>query len=102
MTTTKSTDPSDFLRDMRGVSFSKVGACMLIRAHMLLSPDHCMTRAGIHAALRTRTPFAIDLVTEVIDELFEVDEDGTIYTAERGSNRIRAILPTNQIITIAV
>ena len=81
MTTTKSTDPSDFLRDMRGVSFSKVGACMLIRAHMLLSPDHCMTRAGIHAALRTRTPFAIDLVTEVIDELFEVDEDGTIYTA---------------------
>ena len=73
-------DPSKFLRDMHGVSFSKVGICMLIRAHLLLSPDHCMTRAGIQAALHTRTPFAIDLVSTVIDELFEVDTDGTIYS----------------------
>ena len=39
-----------------------------------------MTRAGIQAALHTRTPFAIDLVSTVIDELFEVDTDGTIYS----------------------
>ena len=80
---TTSTIPFDanrFLQRMHGVSFSKVGICMLIRAHLLLSPDHCMTRAGIQAALHTRTPFAIDLVSAVIDELFEVDTDGTIYS----------------------
>ncbi len=73
-------DAERFLKDMRGVSFSQVGVCMLIRAHMLLSPDHCMTREGIHAALRTRTPFAINLVASVIDELFKEDSDGTIYS----------------------
>ena len=69
-----------FLDSMYGVPFSKVGVFILIRSHMLLTPDLCMTRAGIHAALRTRTPFAIDLVAAVIDELFEEDSDGSIYS----------------------
>ena len=70
---------ADFLQDMRGISFSQVGVYMLIRAHMLLTPDFCMTRAGIHAALRTRTQFSIDLVASVIDDLFETGPDGAIY-----------------------
>lgn len=72
-------DGGQFLKQVRGLSFSQVGVLMLIRSHMLLSPNRCMTKAGIHAALRTRTPFAIDLVAGVIDEMFEVDADGSIF-----------------------
>lgn len=79
-------DPERFLQDMHAVAFSKVGAFMLIRSHMLLTPDHCMTRAGIHAALRTRSPFAIDLVSSVIDELFKVDSDGFIFSPGLDAN----------------
>ena len=83
MTMTTPTIPFDaarFLKHMHGVSFSSVGVFMLIRSHMLLTPDRCMTREGIHAALRTRTPFAIELVASVIDTMFETDTDGTIYS----------------------
>ena len=65
-------DAARFLQHMHGVSFSSVGVFMLIRSHMLLTPDYCMTREGIHAALRTRSPHAIDLVASVIDDLFEI------------------------------
>lgn len=76
---TQSTNAAAFLNDMHGLNFSRIGVYSLIRAHMALTPDLCMTRAGIHAALRTRSPLAIDLVASVIDDLFETDTDGTIF-----------------------
>lgn len=82
MTTTLTRSPDSaaaFLNQMHGATFSQVGVYMLIRAHMALTPDLCMTRAGIHAALRTRTPFAITLVSSAIDYLFETDADGTVF-----------------------
>ena len=82
MTTTTPFDPSRFLQHMHGVSFAKVGVFMLIRSHMLLSPDFCMTRQGIHAALRTRSAHAIDLVASVIDDLFETDDQGFIFSQD--------------------
>ena len=80
-------DATEFLQQVRGVSFSQVGVFALIRAHMLLTPDLCMTRAGIDAALRVRTPFAIDIVTAVIDDLFVTDSDGAIYCPGLESDR---------------
>lgn len=76
--TTTSFDPIAFLDQMRGVAFSKVGAYMVIRSHMLLAPDHCMTKGGIQAALRTRSAFGIALLNEVIDELFTTHANGSI------------------------
>lgn len=78
-----------FLQQVRGLSFSQIGVYALIRANMLLTPDFCMTRAGIHSALRTRTPFSIELVASVIADLCETGPDGAIYLpgldAERSS-----------------
>ena len=60
------------------MSFARIGVYTLIR--YILHPGHRMTREGIHAALRSRTPFAVDLVEDVIDRMFEEDIDGTIYS----------------------
>lgn len=71
--------PARFLKRIRMLSFSQVGVFMLIRSHMLLASNCAMTREGIHAALRTRTPFAIEIVDKVIEEMFEVGADGSIF-----------------------
>ena len=71
-------DAACFLREVRGLPFRLVGAYALIRAHMLLTPDHAMTRPGIHAALRTRSPDAVSLIDAAINELFDEEADGAV------------------------
>ncbi|CAM5796338.1 hypothetical protein [Rhizobacter fulvus] len=79
---TVSLNAERFLQCMHSDSVSDVGTYMLIRAHMLLSPDHRMTRAGIHAALRTSTFEAMESVEAVIAKHFRTQPDGSIYSPD--------------------
>ena len=79
MTQQTNTSAARFLTRIHGLPFASIGIFTMINAYLDLSPGQCMTRAGIHAALRTRSPFAIERVDAVIDEMFEEDTDGAIF-----------------------
>lgn len=76
--TTRPIDPERFLRVTRGRTFAEAGVFMLILSHLAMTPGHKMTRAGIHATLRTRTPFAVETVDNIIDAMFDEDEEGNV------------------------
>lgn len=71
-----------FLHCVEGVSFARVGICTLIISHMVRSEYRDMTREEIHAAVRTKTSAEFDLVDSVINEMFQVDVGGNIFSNE--------------------
>jgi hypothetical protein len=75
------TDAAAYLTETAGLSFSKAGVYMMVRSHLALAPSHSMSREGLLAALRVRSPYAVEIVNAVLEECFQTSEDGSIYSA---------------------
>ena len=78
--TTVSFEAAPFLSTTRRRSFSYVGAEMILRAHLTLTPDNRLSRASIHVLFNTRSVQAAALIDEVMDFAFCEDDKGMIYS----------------------
>lgn len=90
--TTINLEAAQFLSSMHRRSFSFVGAAMLIRAHLTLTPGNRISRAALHTLFNTRTAPAIALIDEVLDMAFREDDQQMIYSPAVD----RAVAPLHQ------